>query len=223
MNVNAAWMLMRRDLLLAVRRPGEAATGLMFFVVVTSLFPLAIGPEGSVLQRIGPGVIWVSALLSTLLGLPTLFAHDHDDGSLEQLLLLPASLPLLLMGKMAAHWVIHGLPLVIVAPILAIQFGIDADSIGILVIALLLGSLVLTLLGTLGAALTLGVRGAGVVLPLLLLPLDVPPLIFGAGAVDSRLSGLDPMPHLLLLGALLLFALPTVPYLSALAVRIALE
>ncbi len=213
----------RRDLLLALRRKSEVLTALFFFVIVSSLFPLGIGPEPVLLKKIAPGVLWVAALLATLLGLPRLFAADHQDGTLEQMALSPEPLGLLVSGKILAHWLVSGLPLVLLAPVLGIQFDLDADALGVLVVALLLGTPLLSLIGAIGAALTLGVRGGGVLLALLVLPLYVPALIFGAGAVEAHIAGLEFGGHMSLLGALLVVAMFFAPWATTAALRIALE
>ncbi|HXD41463.1 MAG TPA: heme exporter protein CcmB [Ramlibacter sp.] len=215
--------VMRRDLLLAMRRKTEVLTALFFFVIVTSLFPLGIGPETALLRKIAPGVLWVGALLSTMLGLQRMFAADHADGTLEQMLLSPTPLGLLVSGKNMAHWIVSGLPLVLLAPLLGVQFDLDAGSLGILTLGLLLGTPVLSLIGSVGAALTLGVRGGGVLLSLLVLPLYIPTLIFGAGAVQAHSSGLGAAGHLSLLAALLVMALFFAPWATTAALRIALE
>lgn len=214
---------LQRDLRLAGRRRSEVMTSLVFFIVVASLFPLGIGPEVQLLQRIAPGVIWVAALLATLLGLPRLFAADHADGTLEQMALSPQPLVLLVAGKVAAHWLLCGLPLVLLAPLLGLQFNLDAGTLQVLVLALLLGTPVLSLVGAVGAALTLGVRGGGALLALLLLPLYVPTLVFGTGAVESYAAGLDATPHLSILAALLIVALLLAPWAATAALRVALE
>jgi heme exporter protein B len=206
-----------------MRRKSEVLTALFFFVVVTSLFPLGIGADGALLRKIAPGVLWVAALLSTLLGLQRMFAADYLDGALEQLILTPQSLVLLVSGKIAAHWLVSGLPLVLLAPIIGIQFDLDASSLYVLMASLLLGTPVLSLLGSIGAALTLGVRGGSVLMSLLILPLYVPVLIFGAGAVYANSVGLDITGHFSLLGALLILALAFVPWVSAAALKIAIE
>ena len=221
--MTALLVSLQRDLRLAARRRSEVMTSLAFFVVVVSLFPLGIGPETQLLQRIAPGVIWVAALLATLLGLPRLFAADHADGTLEQMALSPQPLVLLVAGKVMAHWLLCGLPLVLLAPLLGMQFNLDGGSQQVLVLALLLGTPVLSLIGAVGAALTLGVRGGGALLALLLLPLYVPTLVFGTGAVESYAAGLDATPQLSLLGALLIVALVFTPWATAAALRIALE
>jgi len=221
--VNAVWAMARRDLLLALRRQSEVLTALFFFVIVCSLFPLGIGPEPALLRKIAPGVLWVAALLATLLGLPRLFAADHQDGTLEQMALSPSSLGLLVAGKVLAHWLVSGLPLVLLAPVLGIQFDLAPDALLVLVIALLLGTPLLSLIGAIGAALTLGVRGGGVLLALLVLPLYVPALIFGAGAVEAHIAGMAYAGHLSLLGAMLAVAVFFAPWATTAALRIALE
>ncbi len=221
--MNAILAVIRRDLLLAMRRKSEVLTALFFFVIVVSLFPLGIGPEAALLKKIAPGILWVAALLATMLGLARLFAPDHADGTLEQMVLSPTPLGLLITGKIAAHWITTGLPLVLLAPVLGIQFDLDAEALGILVVALLLGTPLLSLIGAIGAALTLGVRGGGVLLSLLVLPLYVPALIFGAGAVEAHISGLGAGGHLSLLAALLALAVFFAPWATTAALRIALE
>ncbi|MDP3036586.1 MAG: heme exporter protein CcmB [Rhodocyclaceae bacterium] len=206
-----------------MRRKSEVLTALFFFIIVASLFPLGIGPESDLLRKIAPGIIWVAALLATMLGLARLFAPDHADGTLEQMVLSPTPLGLLVTGKIAAHWITTGLPLVLLAPVLGIQFDLDVGALGVLVVALLLGTPLLSLIGAIGAALTLGVRGGGVLLSLLVLPLYVPALIFGAGAVESHVSGLGAGGHLSLLAALLALAVFFAPWAATAALRIALE
>lgn len=214
---------LRRDLLLAGRRRGEVLTALFFFVVVTSLFPLGIGPEPALLKRIGPGVLWVAALLATLLGLPRLFAADHADGTLEQMALSSQSFALQMAGKVAAHWLLCGLPLVVLAPLLGLQFGLGGGELAVLTLSLLIGTPLLSLLGSIGAALTLGVRGSGVLLSLLVLPLFIPALIFGAGSVEAQAAGLGVAGHLSVLGAMLALAVFFAPWATTSSLRIALE
>ena len=221
--MNALLGIIHRDLLLVMRRKSEVLTALFFFVIVTSLFPLGIGADGALLRKIAPGVIWVAALLSTLLGLQRIFSADYADGTLEQMVLSPQPFVLLVAGKIAAHWLVCGLPLVILAPIIGIQFDMDAGSLQVLILALLLGTPVLSLIGSIGAALTLGVRGGSVLMSLIVLPLYIPVLIFGAGAVYANTVGLDVSGHFSLLGALLILALAFVPWVSAVAVKIAIE
>ncbi len=221
--MNAMWAMLRRDLLLVMRRKSEVLTALFFFVIVSSLFPLGIGPEPALLRKIAPGVLWVGALLATMLGLQRMFAADHADGTLEQMALSPTPLVWLVVGKIAAHWLVSGLPLVLIAPVLGLQFDLDAGALGVLVLALLLGTPLLSLIGAIGAALTLGVRGGGVLLSLLVLPLYVPALVFGAGAVEAHVSGLGAGGHLSLLAALLVLATFFAPWATTAALRIALE
>lgn len=221
--MNAMLAVMRRDLLMVMRRKSEVLTALFFFVIVSSLFPLGIGPEPALLRKIAPGVLWVGALLATMLGLQRMFAADHADGTLEQMAISPTPLVWLVLGKVVAHWLVSGLPLVLIAPVLGIQFDLDASALGVLMLALLLGTPLLSLIGAIGAALTLGVRGGGVLLSLLVLPLYVPALIFGAGAVESHISGLGAGGHLSLLAAILIMAALFAPWAATAALRIALE
>jgi heme exporter protein B len=219
----AARCVVYRDLLLAWRRRGDVATALLFFVIVTSLFPLGIGAEPSLLRAIAPGVIWVAALLSSMLSLARLFAADYEDGTLEQMLLGAAPLGVVAAAKALAHWLVAGLPLAAIAPLIALQYDLAAQLFGVLALSLLLGTPVLSLIGAIGAALTLGLRGGGVLLSLLVLPLYVPVLIIGAGAVEMAAAGLAPAGQLLLLGALLVVAAAFAPWAIAAALRISLE
>jgi heme exporter protein B len=221
--MSALITMIRRDLLLVMRRKSEVLTALFFFIIVTSLFPLGIGADAALLRKIAPGVIWVAALLSTLLGLQRMFAADYLDGTLEQLLLSPRSFTVLVLGKITAHWIVCGLPLVILAPIIGLQFDLDASALKVLMLALLLGTPILSLLGSVGAALTLGIRGGSVLMSLLVLPLYIPVLIFGAGAVYADSVGLEVVGHFSLLGALFVLALAFTPWVSATAVKIAIE
>lgn len=215
--------VMRRDLLLAWRGRADVLVTLAFFVIVVCLFPFGVGAETNQLRAIAPGVLWVAALLSTLLSLHRLFAQDHADGTLEQLLLSPEPTALWVLAKVAAHWIVTGLPLVLVAPGLALLFDVGQGVLGVLTLSLALGSPILALLGAVGAALTLGLRGGGVLLALLVLPLFVPVLIFGAGSVDAELGGTGAVAHLLLLGGGLLGAIALAPFACAAALRIAME
>ncbi|HLE67940.1 MAG TPA: heme exporter protein CcmB [Burkholderiales bacterium] len=215
--------IVRRDLRLAARRKSEPLFTLGFFVLVSSLFPLGLGPEPELLRRIAPGVLWVAALLASMLALGRMFTADYEDGTLEQLALAPVPLVASVGGKVAAHWLVSELPLVLVSPLLALQYGLPADVIALLMISLLIGTPALSLVGAIGAALTLGVRGGGVLVALLVLPLYVPTLIFGAGAVDAGLAGMSSAANLSLLGACLIFATVFAPPAAAAAVRIALE
>lgn len=221
--MNALMAVIRRDLLLVMRRKSEVLTILFFFMIVTSLFPLGIGADTALLRKIAPGVIWVAALLSTMLGLQRLFASDFADGTLEQMALSPTPLGLLVGGKITAHWLVCGLPLVLLAPVIGIQFDLDTSTLGVLILALLIGTPILSLIGAIGAALTLGVRGGGVLLSLLVLPLYIPVLIFGAGAVYAQSVGLDTTGHFSVLGALLVLSLFFAPWATTAAVRIAIE
>jgi heme exporter protein B len=221
--VGAVGTIVRRDLLLALRRRSDVATALLFFVIVASLFPLGIGAEPNLLRGIAPGVIWVAALLSSMLSLSRLFAGDHADGTLEQLVLGAAPLGVVVAAKTFAHWLVSGLPLVVIAPVIALQYDVGSDLYGVLALSLLLGTPVLSIIGAIGAALTLGLRGAGVLLSLLVLPLYVPVLILGAGAVEMAGTGLSPSGQLLLLGAMLIVAATLAPWATAAALRISLE
>jgi heme exporter protein B len=211
-----------RELRIALRRPADALGGLLFFVLVGGLFPLAVGPDAPLLRAIAPGVVWVAALLAVLISLHRLFEPELADGSLEQWLLAPRSLIGLIAMKTAAHWCIACLPLVLVAPLLALQYGMGGDTTGLLVLALLLGTPTLALIGALGAALTLGLRGH-VLLALIVLPMSVPPLVFGCAAVTASQQGLPAAPHLSLLAACLSLAAFLCPWGSAAALRLALE
>ena len=215
--------IVHRDLLLVIRRKNEVLASLSFFVIVTSLFPLGLGAEPALLRKIAPGVIWVAALLSTMLGLQRMFAADFLDGTLEQMVLSPTPLVLLVVGKITAHWIVSGLPLVLLAPLMGLQFDLHAGTLGIFMLALLLGTPVLSLIGSIGAALTLGVRGGGVLLSLLILPLYIPALVFGAGAVYANESGMEAGGHLSLLAALLVLAAFFAPWATTAAIRIAIE
>src|SRR3954469_532853 len=219
----AARCLIYRDLLLALRRKSDVGTALLFFVIVASLFPLGVGAEPNLLRAIGPGVIWVGALLSSMLSLSRLFADDHADGTLEQMLLGAAPLGVIVAAKTAAHWLVSGLPLVLIAPLLAIQYDLSASLIGVLALSLLIGTPVLSMIGAIGAALTLGLRGGGVLLSLLVLPLYVPVLVMGAGSVDMAAAGLVPDAQLLLLTAMLIVAAVFSPWAVAAALRISIE
>jgi heme exporter protein B len=215
--------VLRREVSLALRQKGEVLTPLVFFVVIASLFPLGIGPESALLLRMAPGVLWVSALLAAMLSLQRMFAMDYADGSLEQMALSPTPLGLLVAAKALSHFLLSGLPLVLMAPILGLQFGLDGRALGILMLSLLLGTPTLSLIGGIGAALTLGVRGAGVLLSLLILPLYIPVLIFGAGAVEADAAGLGAGGHLSLLAALLVLSAFFAPLATTAALRISLE
>lgn len=212
-----------RDFRVIVRRFGEYLQPLLFFVVVSSLFPLALSPRPALLQEIAPGVIWVSALLATLLSMESLFKTDFDDGSLEQLALSPQPMALMLLAKTAAHWLATGLPLVLVSPLIARMFFVSTEALPIMMLGLLLGTPVLMLLGTVGAALTVSLRRGSVLLSLLVLPLMVPVLIFGARATDLAVEGAPADGPLFLLASLLALALSLVPFATAAAIKISLD
>ena len=215
--------LVRRDLLLVLRRRADVLSTLAFFVIVCTLFPLGVGAEPALLRTLAPGVLWVAALLAATLSLGRLFALDHADGTLEQMLLSGEPLVLIVAGKVLAHWLVSGLPLVLLAPLLALQFDMRADAIAVLVASLAIGTPVLSLIGAVGAALTLGLRGGGVLVALLVLPLYMPVLIFGAGAAVAQATGSQADAYLLLLGAMLAGAVGLAPWAAAVALRIAFE
>jgi len=217
------FLVIWRDLVLAMRRRADVLTTLVFFMMVVSLFPLGVGPELDMLRKMAPGVLWVAALLASMLSLGRLFSADYLDGTLEQMMLAPQSLSVLVLGKMIAHWLVSGFPLVLVAPVLGLQFDMSAQSLLVLIAGLLLGTPILSMVGSIGAALTLGLRGGGVLLSLLVLPLCIPVLIFGTSAVEAVSSGLSVVSNLSLLAALLVLALLFTPWVSAQALRISME
>lgn len=212
--------LLRRDLRLASRRPAEALMPVVFFVVAASLFPLGVGPEASTLRTMAPGIVWVCALLSSMLSLNTMYTSDYADGSLEQMLISSMSGYALVVAKCFAHWLLTGVPLLLVSPLLGLLFGLSWDAIGLVVLGLLLGTPVLSMMGGMGAALTLGLRNAAVLILLIVLPLCIPVLIFGAGAVSAAEAGINPQGHFYLLGAMLLLTALGAPVATAAALRI---
>jgi heme exporter protein B len=214
------WII-RRDLTIAMRRRADVFTTLIFFAIVVSLFPLGIGPEPNTLRLIAPGIVWVGALLASMLALEQIFSADHRDGTLEQMLLTPQPVALLVAGKVLAHWLVSGVPLVLMAPLLGLQFDLSWDALQTLIVSLLLGTPTLSLIGAIGAALTLGLRSGGVLLALLVLPLYIPVLIFGAGAVEATVSGLGGQSHLSMLAAILVASLVLTPLATAAALRVA--
>jgi heme exporter protein B len=216
------WIVLR-DLTLAWKGRVDVLSTLFFFLIVVSLFPLGIGPETHLLQLIAPGVVWVAALLASMLSLGRLFANDYQDGTLEQLLLTPQPLYLVVLGKVLALWLVSGVPLALLSPVLGIQFGLSGNTLFVLVVSLLLGTPVLALIGSIGAALTLGLRGGGLLISILVLPLYIPVLIFGAGAVDASIVGSGMQGSLSLLGALLVLSLVFAPWAASAALRISLE
>jgi heme exporter protein B len=199
------------------------ATTLFFFLIVSSLFPLGIGPEAAVLSSIAPGVLWVAALLAGMISLSRIFAADFSDGSLEQMLIAPQPLALLVLAKISAHWIVCGLPVVLLAPLIGLQYALPNDALVVLVLSLLLGTPALSLIGAIGAALTLGVRGSGLLVALLVLPLYIPVLIFGAGAVAASQHGMSAQAHLSLLAACSLLSLALAPLATAAALRVSVE
>ncbi len=221
--MNGFLQMVARDLRLALRQRADAGMVVLFFVLTAALFPFGVGPEANLLARIAPGVIWVTALLAVLLSLERLFLADYEDGALELLALSPLPLEAIVLAKALAHWLTTGLPLVLAAPLLALLYNMDFAGLPVLILAMLLGTPSLSLIGATGAALALGARRGGVLIPLLVLPLNVPVLIFGVGAVDAALAGLGAKPDLLFLGALFLVALVTAPLAAAAALRQAIE
>jgi heme exporter protein B len=216
------WIIVR-DLTLAWRRRADVLATLFFFVIVVSLFPLGIGPETQLLRSVAPGVVWVAALLASMLSLGRVFANDYQDGTLEQMLLSPQPLYLVVLGKVLAQWLVSEVPLVLIAPLVGVQFDLPRDTLGILFLSLLLGTPILSLIGAIGAALTLGLRGGGVLIALLILPLYIPVLIFGAGAVEASITSMSPQANLSLLGAFLVVSLVFAPWAASAALRISLE
>ncbi len=222
--LKAFWILLKRDLLLALRRRSEVFTVLFFFMVVISLFPLGVGTEDKTLKQIAPGVVWIAALLASTLALDRLFASDYLDGTLEQLSLTPQSLPVMVFAKMLAHWLLTGLPLVLIAPLVGLFYHLPTHSIWVMVLVLLLGTPVLSMIGAIGAALTLGLRGGGVLLSLLVLPLYLPVLVYGAGAIaTSMVEGVSIEPYIMLLSAFVILAVIFSPWATAAALRISQE
>ena len=219
----AFYTVVMRDLLLAMRNRSDILTTLFFFIIAISLFPLGVGPELDTLREIAPGVFWVAALLASMLALERLFAIDYADGTLEQLLLTPQPTTVLVLAKVLAHWLITGVPLVLLSPLLGLQYDLSSEAIQALMLTLLLGTPSLSLIGAIGAALTLGLRGGGVLVSLLVLPLYIPVLIFGAGAVEATVSGLGGAGHISMLGAIFLLSLVLAPLATVAALRVSAE
>jgi len=215
--------IVRRDLRLALRQGSDSIMVVTFFVLTVVLFPFGIGPEANILARVAPGVLWVTALLASMLSLDRLFQADYEDGSLELLVLTPAPLEVVVAAKVVAHWLTTGLPLLAAAPLLAVLLNLDTEGFGALLLTMLIGTPILSLIGAIGAALVLGARRGGVLLSLLILPLYVPVLIFGVGAIDAAVQGLPMRAHLLILGGILAAALPLAPWATSAALRQALE
>jgi heme exporter protein B len=218
----AFWLLFRRDLTLAFRHRGDLANPLLFFIIVVSLFPLGITPEVQTLRLMAPGLIWVAALLATLLSLDSIFRSDFDDGALEQICLSPHPLPVLVLAKVMAHWVVTGLPLLALGPLLGVLLALPAESMDVLLLTLALGTPVLSLVGAIGVALTVGLRRGGALLSLLVLPLYVPLLIFASSAVGAAAAGLPTTGQVLFIAALLVLSLTLAPIATAAALRISL-
>ncbi len=216
------WIVLR-DLTLAWRRRADVLSTLFFFVIVVSLFPLGIGPESQLLRSVAPGVVWVAALLASMLSLGRVFANDYQDGTLEQMLLTPQPLYLVVMGKVLAQWLVAELPLVVIAPLVGVQFDLAPKTLFIPFLSLLIGTPVLSLIGSIGAALTLGLRAGSVLIALLILPLYIPVLIFGAGAVEASITGGNTQANIYLLGALLAVSVVFAPWATSAALRISLE
>lgn len=214
--------VLRRDLLLAFRHRGEMINPLLFFVLVITLFPLGVGADAALLRQMAPGVVWVAALLAALLSLDAIFRSDFEDGTLEQMMLSAHPMPLLALAKVLAHWLVSGFPVLLAAPVLASMLGLPSEALGTLVITLLLGTPILSLVGAIGVALTVGLRRSGVLLSLLILPLYVPVLIFASGAVDTAVAGLQVDAQLWILAALLVLALTLTPVATAAALKISL-
>jgi heme exporter protein B len=221
--MTALFGLFRGELRLSLRQGGDIGLVLGFFVLAVLLFPFGVGPEPELLGRIAAGIIWVAALLAAVLSLDRLFAADHGDGSLDLMALSPAPLELLVLAKTAAHWVTTGLPLTLISPVLAVFVDLDPGAVPVLTFGLLIGTPALSLLGAIAAGLALGARRPGILVSLLVLPLYLPPLIFGTGAVEAVLASEGARAHLLLLGALTLAALPLAPLATAAALRQALD
>lgn len=213
--------ILRRDLTLSLRRKSDLAQVIFFFAVVVTLVPLGVGAETNILRAIAPGVVWVAALLAALLSLPRMFATDHEDGTLEQMLVAAQPLPVIVIAKVVAHWLVTGVPMTIFATIFGVMFDLELNVTMVMVASLLLGTPVLSLVGAVGAALTLGLRAGGVLTSLLVLPLYIPVLIFGAGASQQMAMSLDPSSHFMIVGALTLFSLALAPMAVSAALRIA--
>jgi len=224
MSIASAFLaLLRRDLVIAFRRRSEMVNPLLFFVLVTSLFPLGVGSQPKLLALMAPGVVWVAALLAALLSLDTIFRSDFEDGTLEQLLLSAQPVSVLVIAKVLAHWLITGLPLLLMAPLLGTFLGLPSQAVGTLVLSLLFGTPALSLIGAIGVALTVGLRKGGVILSLLVLPLYVPILIFGAGAVGNAAMGIDATAQMYIMAAFLIFSLTLSPVATAAALRVSLS
>jgi len=213
-------LILKRDLMIAFRHTDDIVNPLLFFIIVVTLFPLGIGPESNTLSRIAPGIIWVAALLSTLLSLDRLFKSDHADGTLEQMLLSPHPVFVLVLAKITAHWLVTGLPIILIAPLLAVLLHLNELSYGALFLTLLIGTPILSLLGAIGVALTVGIKKGGVLLSLLVLPLYIPVLIFATSAIDSAAMNLPYSGHLAIIAALFFGALTLSPFAVSAALKV---
>ena len=214
---------LRRDLRIAIRNPSSVINPLLFFVISISLFPLAISPESSTLSQIAAGIIWVASMLSVLLSLNTLFHNDFENGVLEQMAVSHYSLPLLILSKIISHWILTGIPIILLSPLLSVILFLDSESIFILMLTLLLATPSLSLIGSIGASLIVGIKNSGMLLSLLILPLYIPILIFAASAVSQAQFGLNIDLQMSLLAAILVISLMTAPYVSAISLKISLE
>ncbi len=222
--VNTFGAVVKHELILAIRRRGELINPLLFFIIVVSLFPLALNSDERTLQHIAPAVIWVAALLASMLALERLFSSDYLDGTLEQMLLSPQPLSIIVLGKVFAHWLLTGLPLIIISPLIGAQFYLSTKAITVMLLTLLIGTPILSLIGAIGSALTLGLRGGGILLALLILPLYIPILVYGAGAITaSEIAGTNVQTYFLLLTAFLILALILTPWATAAALRVSAE
>ncbi len=221
--MSAFGQIVGRDVRLALRQGGGSYWALIFFVLTVTMFPLSVGPDMQLLGRIAPGILWVAAVLAAMLSLDRLFQADYEDGTLELLTLAPLSLELTVLAKCLAHWITTGLPLAILSPLLGILLNLDASAYPVLVLSLLLGTPVLSMIGGIGAALTVGIRRGGVLLSLLVLPLYVPTLVFGVLAIQGHIDATGARPHLFLLSAVLLAATALSPWASAAALRLNIE
>ena len=215
--------ILLRDLTLAMRRKTDVLSALFFFIIVISLFPLGVGLDKTVLMKIAPGIVWVAALLASMLALERLFASDYEDGTLEQMLITPQPMTVIVLAKVFAHWLLTGLPLVLIVPLVGLQYHLSGDAVMVMMLALLLGTPILSLLGAIGAALTLGVRGGGILISLLILPLYIPVLVYGSGAVSASMIAGESQAYLLLLGAFLILTSLFSPLATAAALRISSE
>lgn len=221
--LNLFFSVIRRDLLLALKQKSDIVQTLFFFAVVVTLVPLGVGAETNLLRSMAPGVVWVAALLAALLSLPRLFAHDWADGTLEQMLISAEPLTVIVLAKVSAHWLVTGVPMTVFSLVFGVMFDLPAEETWVLTAALALGTPVLSLVGAIGAALTLGLRAGSVLTSLLVLPLYVPVLVFGAGAAVQVAMSVSPAAYLMVTGALTLFALAAAPFAVAAALRISMQ